>query len=114
MNEQTEIFPRSGDQLKENGMNKALTSAEDKTEHWGAIAYQLLESFISQKGSGFHFMTEDIRAASEGVIPEPPSKRAWGAVITKAKREKLIEHSGYGQVKNPKAHKANASVWVVL
>jgi hypothetical protein len=61
-------------------------------------------------------MTEDIRAYAEkekGFVA-PSSQRAWGGPICRAKNEGLIEAVGTKQVKNPKAHSANATVWRII
>jgi hypothetical protein len=60
-------------------------------------------------------MVEDLRKfAYDMGLPKPPSERAWGSVISSAKRDGLVEHRGFSSVKNPKAHKTPASVWVKI
>ena len=95
-------------ELKEEGIEKAINNADRSVKNWSSMAYSFLKGFARTR---FAFMAEEVREASEGIIPKPPSNRAWGSVITKAKKEGIIIHHGYGQVKNPKAHRANASIW---
>lgn len=106
--------------LKEQGIQQSLFNAdlqssvlkEGELYKWSDLAYQFLLSFLkANKGSSF--MVENVRTEAVGKIPEPPSKRAWGGIILKAKNSGLIRHIGYRQVKNPKAHMANASLWAV-
>lgn len=97
-----------GNTLKKQGINKAITSADIKNSNWSEIAYSFLKEFIKNNDE---FMVEEVRIASKDIVPEPPSKRAWGSIILKAKKENLVKHIKYNQVQNPSAHMANASVW---
>lgn len=99
----------TGADLRDKGMNQAIQHADEVNEHWSEKAYSFLQSFLTYtKGE---FMAEEVRIASMHVLPEPPSKRAWGGVIAKAKRSGLIVHAGFKSVSNPKAHNTPASVW---
>ena len=104
---QTKIDIFSGEELKRIGMEKAEANAGLE---WNIRAFEFLCNFAQVNRQ---FMAEEVRVAAEdsGQIEIPPSKRAWGSVIAKAKRDKIITHIGYNQVDNPLAHKANASVW---
>lgn len=101
----------SGDNLKHSGMTLATNFANKVHENWAEKAYELLVQFV-RSGRG-EFMCEDVREYAHAYgLPNPPSSRAWGSVISKAaKKEKIIKHVRFGQVKNPRAHRANASVW---
>jgi hypothetical protein len=96
--------------LKLQGMSDAIAHADHVYEGWSDDAYALLKEFVSiARGQ---FMCEDIRAyAHIKGLPDAPSGRAWGGLICRAKREGLIKSTGYSQVKNPRAHQANASLW---
>jgi len=59
-------------------------------------------------------MTEDVREAATEEIPQPPSNRAWGAIIRMAASSNIIKRKGYRAVKNPKAHRTPATLWEVL
>ena len=109
---QLSIFDQpTGAQLRDAGIKQALDHAEEVTPEWPELAYKFLCDYI-RKHPG-EFMTEDVRQAAAGIVPEPPSLRAWGGVIVKAAKSGLIVRAGYGQVTNVNAHRANASVWVV-
>jgi hypothetical protein len=76
---------------------------------WTKEAFRLLKEFIPHQKQ---FMCEEFRdyCHSKG-LTLPSSNRAFGGIILKAMREGLIRRIGYGKVKNPKAHAANAAVW---
>jgi len=97
----------TGEQLKEEGMNRALDNANWATEGWGDSALSYLIACPMTK-----FLAEDIRiwAHNNGLV-KPPHARAWGGVIVRAKKEGLIKFVGYSKVKNPTAHATPASVW---
>ena len=94
----------TGNELKIIGMQRAENNAGAL---WAEKAYTHLLNYARTHAE---FMAEDMR---EG-FDLPPSLRAWGAIISKAKRNEVITHVGYGQVKNAKAHQANASIWKSL
>lgn len=100
----------SGEDLRDEGMERAITHANEETENWSDIAFDFLKRFIN---SHAFFMAEDVREASYGIVPEPPHKRAWGGIIRRAATEGLIISCGIRKVKNPTAHCANAALWGV-
>lgn len=105
-------FDFTGAQLRDQGMAAAVASAETEAPGWAEQAYSFLERFIrSRKGE---FMVEQVRERAKGVIPDPPSNRAWGSLIRKAKSEGLIKRVGFRSVTNPKAHCAPCSVWEIV
>jgi len=108
---QTDLFTATS--LKEKGMQTAIDHADAVCPGWSDTAYKFFIEWLSQKKSGYPFMVEEVReAAAMAGIPEPPSKRAWGSLTAKARRNGHIVSIGTRQVKNPKAHMANAGVWV--
>ncbi len=102
---------KSGKQLKEAGIKKATDTAERFHNDWSQQAHETLCQFIKRRKQ---FRTEEFReyAISKG-LPVPPSLRAFGGVIGRARNANLIRHIDYVQVKNPRAHNANASLWAV-
>lgn len=103
----------SGEELKQQGMRVALEHADSSTD-WSSRAWKALVSFLNSITPDTKFMGEDIRdyAESKRNLERPPSNRAWGSLIIRAKKMGIIKHVGYSQVNNPLAHKANASVWM--
>lgn len=102
----------SGNDLKELGIYRAVKHADDVQKDWQIMAYEMLLEFI-EFSDGKPFMCEEVRAfaSKNSSLQEPPTNRAWGAVIHRAKGNGIIKHCGFGQVENPKAHQANASIW---
>lgn len=100
----------SGAKLRESGMQAAVGNADQANPGWSERALDCVQRFPD---GGKEFLAEDVRAwahKSEG-LEEPPSKRAWGSVIVKARKLKIIHNAGFGKVKNPHAHQANAALW---
>lgn len=97
--------------MRDQGIKKAVLHAESVFESWQDKAYDFLLSYIRQNSE---FMTEQVRKASKGVVPEPPSARAWGGVVVRAAKTGLISRNGYRAVSNVKAHRTPATVWKVV
>lgn len=97
-----------GRALKEQGMQQAIDHADAVVVDWSDQALAMLERFPESR-----FMVEDLRewAYKQG-LARPPSERAWGGVIAKARNAGMIMHNGFQSVKNPKAHCTPASCWV--
>lgn len=93
---------------RDKGIQKALDSAERLNDGWANQAFIFLRNYIKAHNT---FMTEDVRKAAEGIVPSPPSERAWGGIIVRAKKERLIRRIGFQSVTNPKAHCTPAAVW---
>lgn len=104
--------PFTGKELKQGGMQVAIDHANQKHDGWEEMAFDLLKQFLLTKNEAF--LCEEFRryAESEGELPPPPHARAYGPLFQRAKREKLLKHAGIAQVHNPKAHMANASLWI--
>ena len=106
---QLDLF--EGMQLRDLGIKQSESHANEVEQNWSEKAYSFLVNFCR---SHRVFMAEDIRDSSIGIVPEPPSQRAWGAIFVKAAKSGLIKRVGYGQVKNPKAHCTPAAIWAVI
>lgn len=103
-------LPFSGDQLKEVGMRMASDNAERVNNGWTDKCYELFIAFVELQDRPFKM--EDFRAWASDKIDTPPSLRAYGSISMKAAKRGLIKHAGYAKVDNPKAHRANASLWI--
>jgi len=102
----------TGAQLRDKGIKQAIDHADQKDSKWSEKAYKFLTAYIGSCGRDF--MVEDVRRAADWAgLTEPPSKRAWGGIIVRAKKAGLISRAGFRQVKNPKAHCTPATVWKV-
>jgi len=99
-----------GAELRDEGMKLAEDNANRKIPGWSDGAYRVLETFLENHNDTF--MTEDVRAFAALIDFElPPNARAWGSVIMRAAKNGLIHKVGFAQVKNKKAHRANAALW---
>ena len=105
-------FPpdRTGEDLRDEGIQQALTHANESSERWSEIAYDFLKRYMLDNPV---FMAENVREAATGIVPEPPSKRAWGGVLVRAAKEGLIIRMGFRNVKNARAHCTPATLWAL-
>lgn len=101
----------TGNELRDRGIEKAIEHADALYGTWSLQAYNFLLKYLS---SASEFMVEDVRKASEGMVPPPPSLRAWGGVIVRACKAGLIKRTGFRNVTNAKAHATPASVWAKI
>jgi len=108
MGNQLDIF--NGSIQMEIGIQKALDHANEVEPSWSEIAYSFLVKYAK---SHRLFMIEEVREASVGEVPSPPSARAWGGIVRSAAKSGLIRRGGYKSVSNPKAHCTPATVWIV-
>ena len=82
-----------------NAATTACSAHADCVSHaWSALAYQMLNHFMEMNPVAARngFLTElYLEFASSRGLPEPPDRRAFGAVINRAVRNGLIVKSGY-------------------
>jgi hypothetical protein len=109
MTHQTELFP--GEYYRDAGIKKAVDHTNDVSLNWADQAYSFLLIYIKYH---YSFMCEDLRLQSVGVVPCPPSKRAWGGIIRRAAKSGLIKRKGFRSVKNVKDHCTPATVWETI
>ena len=101
----------TGTELRDEGMAAAVAHANQESPNWIDVAFAYLRGYaLIHK----EFMAEEVRAASHGLVPEPPSKRAWGAVFMRAAKENILKRKGFRNVTNPKAHSTPATLWEVI
>jgi len=103
---QLDLF--TAQKLRDQGINKALTSANNTFDNWTNRAFDFLRHYIQ---SNSEFMAEDVREASKGLIETPPNNRAWGGIFVRAVKSGLIKRKGFKNVKNIKAHCTPATLW---
>jgi hypothetical protein len=107
MNTQTQIdFGRVN---RDKGIQKAEKSANDLYSNWSDHAYELLKWFVQRTHEPFQ--AEDFRADVKGLLPEPPTNRAFGGAFQRAAKAGLIKKVGHAAVNNATAHKCFAAVW---
>jgi len=103
-------MPTEGQIARDKGIAQSLDSANGAVKNWSDIAYGFLLGYAD---SHKVFMIEELRNASVGFVPEPPSKRAWGGIAVRASKTGIIERIGFQNVKNAKAHCTPATLWKV-
>lgn len=93
---------------KEEGMKRAVDHADSVIPAWSDQAYNFLKSFTRESAE---FLTEDVRRAAVGKLPDPPNLKAWGAVIIRAAKEGLIKNAGYRKAKHARSHQRPSTLW---
>ena len=93
---------------RDAGIRRAVDHAEDVTPKWADRAYDFLQGYLR---TNERLTSEDVREAAKGLVPEPPSLRAWGGVFQRAARAGLIERAGYGTARDPRVHMNVVTVW---
>jgi hypothetical protein len=73
---------------RDDGMARALAHADRVYDEWSALASEFLAAYASS--ADHNFMTQEVVAASEGHVPEPPDRRAWGGVVAGAVKRRVI------------------------
>lgn len=97
-------------QERDNGMAKALAHADAIEPAWSDLAYTFLLGFIG--ASQGEFLTEDVRAAAHGAVPDPPDQRAWGGIVIRAVKAGLIRRAGYRPMRSKNCHANPKSSWI--
>jgi len=96
----------TGELLRDRGIKKALDHAEEIHDQWSKTALDFLYLYARNHR---RFSGEMVRLGAKGIVSDPPSLRAWGAILLQGARKGWIKQIGYIHVENPKAHKANAA-----
>jgi hypothetical protein len=89
------------------GHAMAEVAAKNAGSAWVATA---LEAVRRHAAMNKYFTTEQVRAAFED-LPEPPDRRAWGAVVRKAKKEGLIQSHGWVRAQSLTVHGMVVTLW---
>lgn len=110
LKEMQNLLYLNGTAARDNGIKQAEENANRKNKGWTDLAYGFLLGYAQ---SHDEFMIEEIRAASIGSVPEPPSNRAWGTIAVRAAKDGFITRKGFKSVSNVKAHRTPATLWSV-
>lgn len=111
---------QTSEELRDAGIKQSVTHADEVVESWSEKAFKLMKEYVFYIQTGFidhkdrQFMAENFRLFCRlSQLPNPPSDRAFGAIIVKSVKVGLIERVGYAQVRNKNAHCTPAAVWRV-
>jgi len=83
------------------GIHRAVEKADRDVPDWSWVAYYGLLKY-TQVNKLRTFLAEDVREWCEryGYVPPPENGKAWGAVMQRAARRKVIEKCGYAPAKS--------------
>jgi hypothetical protein len=80
---------------RDDGMRRARKHAEKITQSWRLIAMVGLEKFLRERSDPF-LAEQFVDWSRKNGVPQPPDGRAWGAVLSSARRLEIIEKVGVG------------------
>ena len=90
----------------------AAEHADRVVDGWSQEAYEHVIAYAKWHRT---FIAEDVRLfAEETGFPVPPSRRAWGAVMIRAKRDGKISSIGYAMSTSPTANPTPVTKWMSL
>lgn len=93
----------------EEAIEAVVAKADRLQEGWSEEAFQALIRFTRK---GVIFKAEDVRNfAVEAGLAEPHDRRAWGGVMRRAVKERLIIRIGYAQCQNKGSHNRPTTLW---
>lgn len=78
------------------GIERAARHATRIDPEWLEKAFAFVRQYAENHD---RFLTEDIRAASRGVVPVTENEKAWGAVMQRAARAGVLAPAGYAPAK---------------
>lgn len=78
------------DFVKDRRDDGIARSAANSGDDWQDAAFQCLQEYAKRHGQ---FMTEDVRFDA-AQLAAPPTAKAWGQVVRRAKKEGVIADSG--------------------
>ncbi len=102
-----------GELLRDEGMSRALGSADRKHPDWGDDAYRMLVAFARTRAVGGTFISEEVQAYAYALgLPKPPEPRAWGSIIRRAAIARVIvSNKTYRTGENPTNHHRPQAEW---
>jgi len=93
-------------------MKTAADHADRTVPGWPERAFKILQDFVQARQRGYLFTAEEVREYSWlRRLPEPPDRRAWGGILTRACRAGLIERFGYRQHREKSRHRGVSTLW---
>jgi hypothetical protein len=93
-------------ELRDAGIEQSVLHANAVHDKWSVTAYKFCLEYIKTHQT---LMAEDIRTAASGIVPDPPSARAWSGPVMQLIREGKITRIGFANTKSPGSHATPAS-----
>jgi hypothetical protein len=111
---QTQLDFDEARRRRDAGIAQSIATAQDEHADWKDLALAFL--FRELMDGKRQFRIEEIRESAERFrkVPDPPSRRAWGAVAVTAAKRGWIRKIGYQETTNPKSHATPATLWESL
>lgn len=91
------------------GIKQAQDNANRHCQGWSEMAYNYLLNYLSNLTQDDEFTTEQVRQTCP--LPAPPTNRAWGAVMLRAKKNNIIKFAGYTRSRQVTCHKSILQLW---
>lgn len=100
----------SPEELAAKGIAESAAHAEAVREGWGEDAYNCLVDYVARTPD--EFLGEELKAwAYDNGLDKPANEGAWGSVLRRASRAKLIEMIGYRAARNASRHGTPSRLW---
>lgn len=100
--------PPEAVKLARAGASLAADYADRVHDGWTEQATAFLMQVARERDT---FQASDVREAAEGKVPPAPDDRAWGHILSLAKRNKWIEPLGYRPTNRKKSHGRQEQTW---
>lgn len=86
---------------RDAGIEASEASANRHDAGWSDHAYHALQSYM-REFPGRRFLCEEVRGWAEAAValPTPPNQKAWGGIMQRAARAKLIVKTGAREAKS--------------
>ena len=97
MEKQDDLFDRTGIAAGLDGAKRALEHAEAVEPEWPEVAFDALVR-VYQASPEVSMTIEQARQASG--LDSPADQRAWGGVVQRMSRRKIIKRAGYAPAKS--------------
>lgn len=81
---------------REDGMRRAREHAEKITKSWRLIGMVALERFLGERKDKPFLAEEFVDWSKKNGVPQPPDGRAWGSVLSSARKLDIIVKAGVG------------------
>ena len=97
--------------MKHEGLELGHARADDAAAHAGTA--WMADALYAFKAHALHhkyFTTEQVRLANPQ-LPEPPDRRAWGAVPRLAKKEGIVRAHGWTRADSRTVHGMVVTMW---